>query len=239
MFQWDGKLFATFRTLVARPGTLTTEYLAGRRISYLSPLRLYILCSVLYFTLSALVPTNIRTEKGTVVKTSGGFIQVGQSDTTADAAELDSLAKKGFWGAHIANALGKRAELQQAITAAIPKAMFALVPIFAGLVSLVLRSRRRRYPQHLAFALHVHAFMFLALAVMLVGRLTSLVALQAAVPLLGIAAIAANVVVALRRVYGGSIGGAVARAGLIAGSYLVVFVLAMLVTFGVIVVVRF
>jgi hypothetical protein len=238
LLQWDGKLLATFRTLVTKPGNLTTEYLAGRRVSYLSPLKLYLLCSVLYFTLSALIPANIRTSTGTVVRTSGGLIQVGR-DTMASAADLDTLRTHGFWGEHLANAFGRRGELQQAVTNAIPKAMFVLVPLFAGLVALVQRSRRRRYPQHLAFALHVHAFIFLVLTVALVGRLTTVTAVQALVALLWFAAIATHFLVALRRVYGGSRAGTIARVSMIAGSYLVAFVAAMLATFGLIVALQF
>jgi hypothetical protein len=152
---------------------------------------------------------------------------------------MDTLRRRGFWGEHFANALGKSAELQRAVTNAIPKAMFVLVPLFAGLAALVLRSRRRRYPQHLAFALHVHAFVFLVLTVALVGRLTTVTAVQALFPLLGFAAIATHFLVALRRVYGGSRGGTIVRASLIAGSYLVVFLAAMLATFGLIVALQF
>jgi hypothetical protein len=234
LLQWDGKLLVTFRSLVTQPGVLTTEYLAGRRVPYLSPLKLYLLCSLLYFTLSALVPMQVRTSKGTMVRTSGGLVQVG-SDSTVTASQLDSLRGKGFWGAHFANALGKREELQRAVTNAIPKAMFVLVPLFAGLVALVLRSRRRRYPQHLAFALHMHAFVFLVLTVALVGRLATATAVQALFPLLGFAAIATYSILALRQVYGGSVGGTVARASMIAASYFVVFLAAMLATFGLIV----
>ena len=47
---WDGKLAATVpRARSRRPGELTREYLAGRRVRYLSPLRLYLTCSVVYF----------------------------------------------------------------------------------------------------------------------------------------------------------------------------------------------
>ena len=53
---WDGKLATTFRLLFTQPGELTREYLAGRRASYLSPLRLYLTCSVLFFALKALAP---------------------------------------------------------------------------------------------------------------------------------------------------------------------------------------
>ncbi len=37
---WDSKLLRTLVPLVVRPGFLTNEYNAGRRIGYLSPLKL-------------------------------------------------------------------------------------------------------------------------------------------------------------------------------------------------------
>jgi hypothetical protein len=36
----------------------------------------------------------------------------------------------------------------------VPRAMFVLVPLFAGLVALMVRRSGRNYPQHLYFALH-------------------------------------------------------------------------------------
>lgn len=45
----DSKLYRTFRYLVTRPGFLTEEYFKGRRVAYFSPVKLYILCSLLYF----------------------------------------------------------------------------------------------------------------------------------------------------------------------------------------------
>jgi hypothetical protein len=50
-----------------------------------------------------------------------------------------------------------------------PRAMFVLVPVFAGLVGLAVRRARRNYPQHLYFALHVHAAWFFALALFVLG----------------------------------------------------------------------
>ncbi len=49
----DGRAFRTFRTLLMQPGVLTSEYLAGRRRSYTSPLRLYLVISVSFFLLIA------------------------------------------------------------------------------------------------------------------------------------------------------------------------------------------
>jgi hypothetical protein len=53
----DGKVLRTLQLLLFRPGMLTTEFLAGRRVQYVSPLRLYLLCSLLFFTLAALMPS--------------------------------------------------------------------------------------------------------------------------------------------------------------------------------------
>ena len=45
----DSKVFTTFRALLLRPGLLTAEYLAGRRGRYLSPVKLYLIVSAVYF----------------------------------------------------------------------------------------------------------------------------------------------------------------------------------------------
>ena len=241
LLHWDGKLGSTFHLLVRRPGVLTTEYLAGRRIRFLSPLRLYLTCSVLYFALSALAPSALR------VSTNVGGIGAGAgsvSDTTVALASLDTLAKHGrwlgrVWGVHFARALKRRDDLKHAIANAIPKLMFVLVPIFAALVGLVYRSRRRRYPQHLAFALHVHAFLFLALSVMLLRRVVPGGALQAAIALTGSLAIAWYFARAARVVYGGSRAATIGRAAVITSTYLVTFLLTMIFSVGLIILLQF
>jgi len=50
-FDFDGRAMRTFKTLFLYPGSLTSEFLAGRRRSYTSPIRLYLLISVSFFVL--------------------------------------------------------------------------------------------------------------------------------------------------------------------------------------------
>jgi len=45
----EGKLLGTLGRLLFRPGALTAEYLAGRRVRFVQPLRLYLTLSVLFF----------------------------------------------------------------------------------------------------------------------------------------------------------------------------------------------
>src|SRR4051794_17447736 len=74
---WDGKLWTTISTLFRRPGMLTAEYLAGRRVRYVQPLRLYLTASVLYFFVTAVVPH----------AEDKGLVQFGQTEThTPDVA---------------------------------------------------------------------------------------------------------------------------------------------------------
>jgi len=46
---WDSKFFATIVLLLARPWKLTNQFLAGHRVRYVHPLRLYLLASILFF----------------------------------------------------------------------------------------------------------------------------------------------------------------------------------------------
>ncbi|QEC43611.1 DUF3667 domain-containing protein [Pseudobacter ginsenosidimutans] len=46
---FDGKFFSTVRYLITRPGFLSKEYIAGRRASYLHPIRMYVFTSALFF----------------------------------------------------------------------------------------------------------------------------------------------------------------------------------------------
>jgi Protein of unknown function (DUF3667) len=46
---WDSKFFATIALLIAKPWRLTNEFVAGHRVRYVHPLRLYLLASILFF----------------------------------------------------------------------------------------------------------------------------------------------------------------------------------------------
>jgi len=73
--------------------------------------------------------------------------------------------------------------------------MFVLLPLFAALLKLLYWPRRMRYTEHLVFALHLHAFWFLAIG-LLITQVDALATLAlVAAPVYGL--------LALRRVYGG------------------------------------
>jgi len=46
---WDSKFFATLGLLISKPWRLTNDFLAGKRVRYVHPARLYLLASILFF----------------------------------------------------------------------------------------------------------------------------------------------------------------------------------------------
>src|SRR6516165_9498336 len=46
---WDSKFFTSIALLLLKPWRLTNEFLAGKRVRYVNPLRLYLLVSIIFF----------------------------------------------------------------------------------------------------------------------------------------------------------------------------------------------
>ena len=59
---YENAFWKTIKNLLFKPSTLTKEYLSGKRLSYLAPVRLYIFISFITFLLIALFPSNLTNE---------------------------------------------------------------------------------------------------------------------------------------------------------------------------------
>jgi Protein of unknown function (DUF3667) len=155
----DSRVWGTLRPLLTRPGFLTREYFAGRRARYLQPFRLYLILSLLFFLLTALL--------------SGGSDYTPDkvhADPRQNCAEVKASVPGSHWllpriraacesitadngrefGAHIAHNLGR--------------ALFVFLPLMAVLMKLLYWRPRRYYLEHLLLLIHNHAFMFLLLS---------------------------------------------------------------------------
>jgi hypothetical protein len=160
---YDGRIASTIRGLF-RPGYLTREYIAGRRARYLSPIRLYLIVSVMYFVVAAAAP-NLPTRSGEINLPGGARIGLvrsnnGPSLSEEDRKELLASAERApslirtFLVSVASDPVGFRSR----VLTIMPRVFFALLPVFAGIVALFYR--RRRFPTALVFAAHLHAFAF-------------------------------------------------------------------------------
>ncbi len=48
-FSYDSKLWQTLAALLLKPGKITREYIAGKRLSYTNPFRFLLSLSIIYF----------------------------------------------------------------------------------------------------------------------------------------------------------------------------------------------
>jgi Protein of unknown function (DUF3667) len=201
---FDGKIFRTVKLLLMKPGVLTHEYFEGRRVRYVSPIRLYLVFSVIYFAASTLIER-----------------PVFRADESAEVGALGALLGLKYASPEEANQLVADVQAHW-----IPRLMFVLVPISALLVQLATRRSGRNYPQHLSFALHIHAAVFALLTATIVVELLNVRWLNAAASLSRTALLAIYTVVAFRQAYAGRWGVAVGRTAFVLTSYTLVIAVA-------------
>ena len=221
---WDGRFAATLRGLVTKPGWLTLEFLEGRRVRYISPLRLYLVASLVYFLVAATAP-----ERTVATEVTLSGVHIGVTETTpqkvgkamVDArtrpltqAERDSALAGAAKAPRllrplIVRAVGDPQGFKRSMIETMPRALFVLVPVFAAIVALFYRGRR--YPEHLYFSLHLHAFVFAALAVGALGRFTRVPAIASVTGTLAFWWAIGYAVLAFRRVYKESLGRTLAK----------------------------
>lgn len=100
IFHFDGKVFRTAGLLLFKPGELTRRYLAGHRVPYVPPLRLYVFLSFVYFLLLSIDVSHQKEElkvkgaqtKGFSIKIGGGGLKV---NSNLDASKMKDSLKAG------------------------------------------------------------------------------------------------------------------------------------------------
>jgi Protein of unknown function (DUF3667) len=161
----DSRLWRTLITLWFKPGKLTTEFIAGRRMAYVPPFRLYLILSIIFFLLASIHGPN------------KDFVVINSTDSPKDkhvqCEELRGNVPIEKLAARIGHACDavladNGASLMNVAVATAPKAMFVFLPVIAFLHMLLYWWPRHRYVEHLLFFLHLHAMAF-SVAIVLVG----------------------------------------------------------------------
>ncbi len=196
----DTRLLRAIGPLLLRPGFLTREYLAGRRARYSPPLRLFLIATLVFAGLAALLPPR----SGVRITTEPEQARPATGDEDVRTIVLPKrLTRSKRLNEAMEKAKANPQGFMDAIKANLPRAFFLLLPLFALLTRLFYVRQDRLYVDHLIFALHFHAFGFAILSLnALVVRLWAPVS----TPLLLLLWIGfvAYLGIALRRVYGGS-----------------------------------
>jgi hypothetical protein len=215
----EGKLWKSLWLLMLKPGRLTLEYIQGRRVRYVQPLRLYLTFSLIFFAvlkLSGIAMLTIDPKDTTpaAVTTAGAPAPPLTAPSASEPVMImDDEASVGMgqvaerlhagWGAKVTRFFAQPKDAivlaaTKAFLAYTPYALFALMPVFALLLKLLYLGSGRRFGAHLLFALHANAFAFAMMALLILTRSTY--------DLIGTVLVIWMIVylpLAMRRVYGG------------------------------------
>lgn len=194
--RFDSKLIRTLIPLIVSPGRLTREWSAGRRTAFLSPLKLYLTVTAIFFLVLPQVAI-----KGNGGKSEGGIIHIstgsdprttagakGKKDTNADDSKpwtkeyIDEQVREvpALFRYPVSQLMKLRnlgitkekgvSQLLQTMVEHFPTALFAMLPMYSAVLWLLYVRNRRYYVEHLVFALHCHAFFFVILTVTVLAK---------------------------------------------------------------------
>ncbi|HEY0748718.1 MAG TPA: DUF3667 domain-containing protein [Steroidobacteraceae bacterium] len=159
----DSRLWRTLITLWFKPGRLTQEFIAGRRVAYLPPFRLYLIVSIVFFLIASFAHNHaqlavIRFDDPSAPRTP-------QRITNCDDVNFLTFEQHPGWNQRIRHACeaivrDNGNNWQHLAIGTMPKAMFLFLPLIAFLHMLLYWRPRHRYAEHLLFFVHVHAFYF-------------------------------------------------------------------------------
>ena len=228
-FSTEGALWRTLALLFWRPGELTRRYLAGQRKHYVLPLRLFLTVSVLALLVlrgAAMVgatgpaTVHVQLDEGRNLTLDLGRGRAGLKDGQFFCTGLPAWMCQRLQRRIDTDEQGLRQQMGQVgerMLAQLGSGMFVVLPAFALWLKLAWVDRRLRYTEHLVLALHLHAFWFLVLLLVLPDwkPLTTVATL----------ALPVHTLLAFRRVYGGRFIGRLLRASVVALLYLVTLAL--------------
>lgn len=136
----SNKVVGTFTALLFKPGRLTDEYLAGRKGRYITPVRLYLTFSALYFLFAW----------GALSEARGGGV-----NRMVQQPWVVSLAKaRGITAQTLVEKIHQRVEKYATVL------RFASVLVSGIFLTVLFYGTRRYYVEHLVFSLHYYSFDF-------------------------------------------------------------------------------
>jgi hypothetical protein len=218
IFHFDSKSIRTLWALALKPGFLTSEFMSGRRARYVTPIRLYIFISFVFFLLLSFrsghrdEPVETAAQRTSTVNLGITFygitsnelqgLRESQIDSLMQVRNIQLTALNKYVVYQMARTQnGGDGDFIHLIIKTFSYMIFLLMPFFGFLIYVFHRKRARHYIGTLVFSLHFHSFAFFALSILLLlGRIPGLSPITLIAPII----LASYLFLCLRSVYGGS-----------------------------------
>lgn len=194
---YENAFWKTIKNLLFKPSTLTKEYLSGKRLSYLAPVRLYIFISFITFLLIALFPSKVSEglDKSEKELNTAQIISQANKDGEMKVSskffdlkpmkEIDSIQKYGkedeklsdfqYWAyekvTNVTEHYTKKEIIEKFIESFfhnIPKILFVIMPFFAFFLWIFHNKKKWYYFDHGIFTLHYFSFLLLIFLILFI-----------------------------------------------------------------------
>jgi hypothetical protein len=178
MWAFDTRLWKTLKSILFKPGEMALEYVAGKRVRYMPPFRLYLFISFIFFILlrlSANTDSNIKlisvSDKDEEVKTEQSI------NSSVNSAERE-VAVKEKEGVEIKKQNKAKEEIKANKELYVSRfftylswALIVMMPLYAFFLWLLFKKHQRHYLAHFIFSLNQHAFLFVILSILIIFQL--------------------------------------------------------------------
>ena len=211
LFNVDSRFIRTIVPLLLKPGDVTRRYLAGHRVTFVPPLRTYLVAALVFFAVFAFFAQEPRVAVVTTGSPEAEAMNAARkrgerSDVVQFELPAQSRVFSRSYEVAVARAKADPQAFGRAVFGNIPRTFFVLLPVFALLLELFYR-KQGYYIEHLVFSLYYHAFVFSWFTLILIvdeGDNWLFVPLRNAIGIAMGVWMVAYLPLALRRVYQGS-----------------------------------
>lgn len=193
-FNFDTKLGRTLVDLFLKPGEITKQFIAGKRVRYVKPIQMYLFVSFIYFLIAGIDPQSFVNDTPPTQREINAINQSEIVEIDLSSTELDSIGNKfkttnpeddaaidsllialgeteiSGWKRHLAKQAIRSLNdsndeaLTQEVYANLSIAMFILLPLFAALLWFFVKRKSPFYFDSLIFSIHFHSVVLLVFA---------------------------------------------------------------------------
>lgn len=179
---FDSKLFKTIGALIIKPGKLSLEFLKGRRVSFVLPVRLYITISILFFfllTIIQIIPKpnhddmsfketsfsihdqkiDVSAEKLKEIEMNEGLDAYVRDSLKIDHPASAYMVKKTIMAQNGGDSFGKTVLDQLSIF------LLLFIPFIALVYKWTFTKNKYGYIKHVVFNIHFNSFVIVLLIV--------------------------------------------------------------------------
>jgi len=191
IFNVDSKVFLTIKALAFKPGFLSKEYIEGKRVKYVPPVRLYIVLSVVFFFVLSVVnygdndgssrSITIGNSSESDLKTDGVNFSIGDTEIRVPTEELKRMQCEGTLDEGLDSLTINMSEFPAYLTKKLALAkinnegfmdilsdqfslfLLLFLPFFSILYSITFSRNKKGFIGHLIFNLHLNSFVMVSL----------------------------------------------------------------------------